>query len=72
MKADPACCVVIEDSVPGVTAAAAAGMSVAGFVGGGHRGQGHAGRLRSAGAALVIEAMPELLPALAALPSRLR
>lgn len=34
MAADPARCVVVEDSVPGVTAAVAAGMCVIGFVGG--------------------------------------
>jgi HAD superfamily hydrolase (TIGR01509 family) len=72
MQAEPTRCVVIEDSVQGVTAATAAGMTVIGFVGGGHCGKGHAERLRLAGAALVIEAMPELLPALAALSAQLR
>jgi HAD superfamily hydrolase (TIGR01509 family) len=72
MGADPAGCVVIEDSVPGVTAAVAAGMTAIGFVGGGHCGTGHADRLRSAGAALVVETMTELLPALTALRSQLR
>ena len=72
MGAVPARCVVVEDSVPGVTAAVAAGMAVIGFVGGGHCGQGHAERLRSAGAATVIAAMTELPAALAALSLRLR
>jgi HAD superfamily hydrolase (TIGR01509 family) len=72
MGAVPAGCAVIEDSVPGITAAVAAGMTAIGFIGGGHCGAGHADRLRSAGAALVIEAMPELLPALAAVPAQLR
>ena len=51
MQAAPATCVVIEDSVPGVQAAVAAGMRVIGFTGGGHCRPGHAERLRAAGAA---------------------
>jgi HAD superfamily hydrolase (TIGR01509 family) len=72
MTADPACCVVVEDSLPGVTAAVAAGMTAIGFVGGGHCSASRADQLRSAGAAAVIGRMPELLPTLAALSSRLR
>jgi HAD superfamily hydrolase (TIGR01509 family) len=34
LQVDPASCIVIEDSVPGVAAAVAAGMTVIGFVGG--------------------------------------
>jgi HAD superfamily hydrolase (TIGR01509 family) len=64
MTADPARCVVIEDSVPGVVAAVAAGMSVVGFTGGGHCGAGHADRLHAAGATVVVAAMPDLPPAL--------
>ena len=71
MAAEPMACVVIEDSLPGVAAAVAAGMTAIGFVGGGHCRLGHADRLRQAGASVVVEAMTELLPALAALP-RLR
>jgi HAD superfamily hydrolase (TIGR01509 family) len=36
MEVKPGACLVIEDSVPGVVAARAAGMRVAGFTGGGH------------------------------------
>ena len=49
MQRAPAACVVIEDSVPGVQAAVAAGMRVIGFTGGGHCRPGHAERLRAAG-----------------------
>jgi HAD superfamily hydrolase (TIGR01509 family) len=50
MKTAPVDCVVIEDSVPGVQAAVAAGMRVIGFTGGGHCRPGHAERLGDAGA----------------------
>jgi HAD superfamily hydrolase (TIGR01509 family) len=43
MDVEPARCLVIEDSVPGVTAARSAGMRVAGFTGGGHWGHDPAG-----------------------------
>jgi HAD superfamily hydrolase (TIGR01509 family) len=64
MQVTPAACVVIEDSVPGVQAAVAAGMRAIGFTGGGHCRPGHAERLRAAGAAAVTDAMaalPELV-----------
>jgi HAD superfamily hydrolase (TIGR01509 family) len=50
MGVDPAACLVVEDSVPGVQAARAAGMTAVGFAGGGHCGPDHAARLREAGA----------------------
>jgi beta-phosphoglucomutase-like phosphatase (HAD superfamily) len=52
--------VVIEDSVPGVQAAVAAGMRVIGFTGGSHCRPGHAERLRAAGASAVCAGMAEL------------
>ena len=60
MKATPARCVVIEDSVPGVTGARAAGMTVLGFHGGSHCRPGYADRLHAAGAAAVFDDMREL------------
>jgi HAD superfamily hydrolase (TIGR01509 family) len=63
---EPAACVVVEDSVAGVTAARAAGMTVLGFVGGshtGHAGPTHVLALRDAGALDVFDRM-SALPAL--------
>ena len=57
-------CVVIEDSVAGITAARAAGMTVFGFHGGSHCRPGYADSLRAAGAAAVFDDMrrlPELI-----------
>jgi HAD superfamily hydrolase (TIGR01509 family) len=61
----PARCAVVEDSVPGVTAAVAAGMTVIGFVGASHCRRSDAARLADHGAAAVIDDMAQLLPALA-------
>ncbi len=56
MGVDPARCVVVEDSVPGVHAAVAAGMTVYGFTG----GLAAAGSLAAAGA-IPLARMEELL-----------
>jgi HAD superfamily hydrolase (TIGR01509 family) len=69
--AAPAACLVVEDSVTGVTAAVAAGMRVIGFVGGGHAGPDQAHKLRAAGAEQTFDnmtALPELLRQLSARP----
>ncbi len=60
MGADPARCIVIEDSVPGVAAAHAAGMTAFGFCGGDHCPPGHSRQLRDAGADLVFDQMHRL------------
>lgn len=58
-------CIVVEDSVAGVTAARAAGMSVIGYAGGGHANHGYADRLRRVGAEEVVADMEQLAAALA-------
>lgn len=52
MGANPERCVVIEDSVPGVEGAVAAGMTAIGFLGGQHVDPADAERLTRAGATL--------------------
>ena len=64
MRADIRDCVVIEDSVPGVTAARAAGLRTFGFTGGGHCAPDLAERLVAAGAERVIGRMDALLEVL--------
>jgi HAD superfamily hydrolase (TIGR01509 family) len=54
-------CLVLEDSVPGVRAARAAGMRVFGFTGGAHCDASHAARLLEAGAEQVLPDMRDLL-----------
>ncbi|WP_457106635.1 HAD family hydrolase [Methylobacterium sp. P5_C11] len=67
MGVDPAACLVIEDSVPGVTAARSAGMRVAGFTGGGHWGHDPAGAdLLRAGASRIFSDFSALAAVLAA------
>jgi HAD superfamily hydrolase (TIGR01509 family) len=63
MNAAPERCIVIEDSVPGVTGGRAAAMTVLGFQGGSHCRPGYGDRLRDAGAVAVFDDMRQL-PAL--------
>ncbi len=61
MDVAPAACLVVEDSVTGVSAARAAGMTVLGFVGGTHvGGDAHAHELREAGASEIFDDMTTL------------
>ena len=60
MRTPIADCLVVEDSIPGVTAARAAGLRVVGFAGGSHCPPGHADRLLEAGAGHVLRRFDEL------------
>jgi HAD superfamily hydrolase (TIGR01509 family) len=50
MGVDPRACIVIEDSIGGVTAGVAAGMKVIGLLAASHIREGHGARLAAAGA----------------------
>ena len=56
----PARAVVIEDSVTGVQAAVAAGMTAIGFIGASHAGEGNSEGLLEAGAVSICAAMADL------------
>lgn len=60
LRVSTAHCLVVEDSVTGVTAATAAGMAVLGFIGGGHATEGQIDALRRAGASVVFDDMTKL------------
>jgi HAD superfamily hydrolase (TIGR01509 family) len=60
MQVPPAACTVVEDSVPGVQAAVAAGMRAIGFTGGAHCRPGHAEQLQTAGAMAIAADMTSL------------
>jgi len=57
---DPASCVVIEDSLSGVTAGRAAGATVIGLTAASHIQPGHDARLKQAGAHHVVSSFAEL------------
>ncbi len=65
MKVEPARCVVVEDSIPGVMAALAAHMPVIGLSAASHCDANHAVRLRAAGATEVVTSTSALAASLA-------
>ena len=67
LSVDPANCLVIEDSVNGVKAGAAAGMTVWGFIGGGHLDESFRPKLHEVGAVEVFGHHDEIRERLATL-----
>ncbi|MEM1159922.1 MAG: HAD family hydrolase [Pseudomonadota bacterium] len=68
-QAEPRRCVVVEDSVAGVTAGVAAGMAVIGFTAGSHCPPDHADALRQAGARQIMTDFSDLISMLDAAAS---
>lgn len=60
MEVGPEACWVIEDSLAGIAAAQAAGMTAVAFTGGSHCRANHGERLRRAGALMILAGMNEL------------
>lgn len=67
LDVEPRRCIVVEDSVTGIAAAVAAGMTVLGFTGGGHLPPDHALTQRSLGVVSSIARMRELPSAIASI-----
>lgn len=61
MNWDPKTCLVVEDSLAGVTSAKAAGLFVCGFVGGEHLLPGHAEQLKKLGADQIVSDFRDIL-----------